>query len=263
MSSGSEFGRRPNRSQVTQSRRQPSRDTEVGTENRPVEETGDPLQKALTYAGWAAGALVVVVAGLWIMLPTPKAVAPVADQRPAAPAVRTAKKVAAPTGMVDADSVAANEPVSSEPAADPDAGKAPEKGERTADAKPARSEAQEAALKFFGFYHLNTRVRSAYCSRLGVDMEPFAAGFRNSQRQAHARALAIIKADGRTEEQVFAGSRAELEGLIGDDIAKIGRQIGKDEAGACKTMVQFADKIVPGIDFAKVMPDAHRALMGS
>lgn len=135
---------------------------------------------------------------------------------------------------------------------------------QTADAKKAVSgEQRTAALKFFGFYHLNTRIRSDYCAKLGVDMAAFAAQFRQSQRDTYVRATAIAVAAGLTEERIFADARGELNGLIAADMEKIGQQTGMGAAGGCEMMVKFADKVVPGIDFAKVMPEAHRVLMGS
>lgn len=253
MTQGSAFGRRSTPSvDAASGRRRQIRTAEAGQSAPAEEASGDPLEKAFVYSVGAAGAVVVFALALWLLMPTGTSSA--AD--PSTPA-QTEAAARAPEQSSLADAAQAGEPASgtqTEPAA------------RKAVASTGGTvspELRKAALSFFGFYHLNSRTRSAYCAKLGVDMAAFSAKFRQSQSLAHARATAVAQAAGLTEEQIWTQSRAELDGLIDADMEKIGRQIGMGPNGACAVMVQMADNIVPGIDFAKVMPDAHRTLMGS
>ncbi len=121
----------------------------------------------------------------------------------------------------------------------------------------------QAAMKFLGFYHLNTRARAAYCGKLGVDMSAFNAQFRDTQIANHRRAVAIVAKSGLTEDHVYEQSRAELETAIQGEQQQISQKMGLPPMMGCSVMAQHADKVIPGIDFAKIMPNEHRVLSGS
>lgn len=127
----------------------------------------------------------------------------------------------------------------------------------------ANSTQHQAAMKFFGFYHLNTRARAAYCGNLGVDMSAFNTKFRQTQTANHQRAAAIIARSGLSEDQVYEQSRVELSSAIASEQEQIAQKMGLPAAMGCAVMVKHADKVIPGIDFAKIMPEEHRTLTGS
>jgi len=253
MNRGSAFGRRsrPSASDFTGRLQllRAAREAEAANEAPAV----DPVHLAVRYSAIAAGALVAAAVALLLMLPSAE---PNAESAGVASPQNTSTQILSGLSAI-ASKLAPNDGQPLTPA--------PQKASvRSSGAVGGTADdVQTAALKFFGFYHLNVRTRSAYCSSRGVDMSGFTDKFRQSQRATHAKASAVIASAGMTEEQVYANSRAELEGLIASDMEKIEQQAGLGANGACAVMVMHADMIVPGIDFAKVMPEVHRTLMGT
>ncbi len=144
-----------------------------------------------------------------------------------------------------------------------DAGTVEPTRERNTGTAAGNSRQHTAAMKFLGYYHLNTRARASYCGKLGVDMSPFNAKFRQTQIANHKRATTIIAKAGLTEDQVYEKSRSELESAIREQQEQIAQQMRMPPNMSCAVMVKQADKVIAGIDFAKIMPDEHAALTGS
>ena len=249
MTAGSTFGRRAGRSASAAAARKRASGTAEPKAASVLEASAQAdaraSRRAMLHLARMTGLLGAGLAGLW-MVAGPLA-SMMSDLNQIGPTIRR-----------DAPQTAA-----AEAAVEPNEEPTPMQSQ-TADAKKAVSEEQRgAALKFFGFYHLNTRVRSGFCAKLGVDMAAFTTKFREAQHEIHTRATEVATAAGLTEEQIFADSRAELNGVIAADMEKIGGQMGMGASGGCEMMVKFADGIVPGIAFGKVMPEANRTLMGS
>jgi hypothetical protein len=120
---------------------------------------------------------------------------------------------------------------------------------------------QQAAMKYFGFYHLNTVARAGYCGELGVDMSVFSAKFRASQAALIDRANSILGAQGISEDQVLEESRPQLDAAIQEEQQAFSDKMKMSPQLGCQMMQQMADQIIPSLDFAKIMPEEHKILM--
>jgi hypothetical protein len=266
MSNGNNFGRRPGTSAApTTTRKRPAPPTDAPAEAALLASEQDDARasrRAMMHIARMSGLAVTGLVGLWLISGS---LGSMVDLRQIGPTRSpSAVKTANVTPAAEPDGTSAQDDRQAQDSAtEPDAAPAPDKTPSAGVKRVTADERRTAALQFFAFYHLNTRIRSAFCASRGVDITAFASQFRQSQRTNHARATEVAAAAGLTEERIFADSRAELNGLIDADMEQLGQNTGMGAAGGCRLMVQHAAKFVPGIDFAKVMPDAHRVLMGS
>src|SRR5262245_46702192 len=160
MTRGSEFGRRSGRAPeiigVPSRRSAAARAAEAtDTDKAPA----DPVRIAVFFFAATVAVLVACMVGVWFAAPDVVATAATEGGR----------------------STAVSETGPAETPVEPDTASAPqpaEAGEEKSEQGRAQSlrkvgavseQQRTAALTFFGFYHLNTRVRSAYCAALGVD----------------------------------------------------------------------------------------------
>ena len=101
-----------------------------------------------------------------------------------------------------------------------------------------------AASFYLGFHWLNTRTRKDYCDARGVDIAPFVSAFESAHAQEFARARAIIAADGKDPEVVYALIRPQMVQAVEQDMRDIAKGANVAESESCQLLVDNAEQIV-------------------
>jgi hypothetical protein len=96
----------------------------------------------------------------------------------------------------------------------------------------ADQQANTAADIFWGFYYMNTKVRTQYCAQRGIDLSPFVAAFTKEHSDAFAKASAVYALAGlSTEKYLPIIMEASAKGVEQDmkDVTT-GAQVPLDQA---------------------------------
>ena len=266
MTQGSAFGRRGGRGQSDNTgsgRVSRHKEAQLPTgEPLPEEQPAqDPVQQVLRYSTVVLAVVVAGLVGTWTVLPSTTHVAQSSGDQINSRQIQVAAWSGNNTDVAGAAEQGDNEAdKATEPS--PDTAVTTRVAQGKNGVAGGNEQQRTAALQFFGYYHLAGRARADYCATQGVDMAAFTTKLRQSQHAYFVRASEIAQAAGLTVEKIYADSRAELAELVAKDMQKVGQQTGMGPAGGCQMMATHADRLLPNMDFAKIMPDAHRVLMG-
>lgn len=119
-----------------------------------------------------------------------------------------------------------------------------------------------AVNQFWGFYYSNTKTRSDVCRSIGVSIPQFMAAFQKAHANEIAIASAIYKQKHADPERIFQDPKLQniFWWAISRELTELGTQLGTSQAGACKSMEDYADQYVPLNTLRKRRPDIFNAL---
>jgi hypothetical protein len=126
-----------------------------------------------------------------------------------------------------------------------------------------RNQQIHAATIFLGYYWMNDRARPAYCKQLGVDIAPFVIRFDAANREAAARAKALIKRIPMSEDEYYAMAAPELAKGSQHDMEDAAASDRMTTRQICEQIRDDPATVVGNLTYAKVNPTGYQVLMGA
>jgi hypothetical protein len=125
---------------------------------------------------------------------------------------------------------------------------------------PPQDRPKIAAAQFLGYFLKHTRGYSDYCRQnWGIDLATFVTTFSDAHKTEYARAQKIVTDAGLSEERIWASNETLLRQSVVQDMTELPGIRGS--MAGCNGLNAGAVALARDFHFAKVFPDAHRALM--
>jgi hypothetical protein len=126
-----------------------------------------------------------------------------------------------------------------------------------------RNQQIHAATIFLGYYWMNDRARPAYCKQLGVDIAPFVIRFDATNREAAARAKALIKRISVSEDEYYAMAAPELAKGSQHDMEDAAASDRITTRQVCEQIRDDPVTAVSDLTYSKVNPTGYQVLMAT
>lgn len=126
-----------------------------------------------------------------------------------------------------------------------------------------RNQQIHAATIFLGYYWMNDRARPAYCKQLGVDIAPFVIRFDVSNREAAARAKALIKRIPVSEDEYYAMAAPELAKGSQHDMEDAAASERITTRQVCEQIRDDPATAISDLTYSKVNPTGYQVLMAT
>lgn len=126
-----------------------------------------------------------------------------------------------------------------------------------------RNQQIHAATIFLGYYWMNDRARPTYCKQLGVDITPFVIQFDAANREAAARAKALITRIPVSEDEYYAMAAPELAKGSQHDMEDAAASDRITTRQLCEQIRDDPATTVSDLTYSKVNPTGYQVLMAA
>lgn len=116
---------------------------------------------------------------------------------------------------------------------------------------------------FLGFYIINTSVRGAFCSELGISISPFTAAFERLHVAELTKASELTSGATAQEKKVLTLLKPQFRKAVDEDMAEISFSQNIPVKDVCQIFSQQGEAFAQKMHISKVVPEVYATLMGS